>query len=205
MASVRGVAVLNAIRYVRESFGPNPHQAVVKALSEPHRATFLGPIREASWKPVEDLIAYLETAQRLLAPADPLFFRRVGRFSGQLERASQGFEVMVADPSTAMRMGPVVWRSFFDAGRLEVEILGPREGMARVFEAQLNVNLYIAQGLAIAETTAMAEEGGVLSPFSVEVPFVANFSQPACLWVFQRSGADGRPVDVVQIPLQLNP
>ncbi|HLA77825.1 MAG TPA: hypothetical protein VJU18_09635 [Vicinamibacteria bacterium] len=134
MASVRGVAVLNAIRYVRESFGPNPHQAVVKALSEPHRATFLGPIREASWKPVEDLIAYLETAQRLLAPADPLFFRRVGRFSGQLERASQGFEVMVADPSTAMRMGPVVWRSFFDAGRLEVEILGPREGMARVFD-----------------------------------------------------------------------
>jgi hypothetical protein len=134
MANVRGVTVLNVIRYVREIHGSDLHQAVVEALPEPHRATFLGAIREASWKPLADLDAYLETAQRLLAPGDELFFRRVGRFAGQLERGSQGFKVMVADPSTAMRMGPVLWRSFFDAGRLEVEILGPREARTRVFD-----------------------------------------------------------------------
>lgn len=182
MANVRGVAVLNVIRSVRETHGSDRHQAVVEALPEPHRTTFLGPVREASWAPVADLAAYLETAQRLLAPADTLFFRRVGRFSGQLERASQGFKVMVADPSTAMRMGPVVWRSFFDAGRLEVEILGPRETRTRVFD--------FPASWVLCERRAGAWEGLLSTPeLRVEVAETrcrlsgSDFCENQVLWI----------------------
>ena len=131
---VRGVAVLNAMRFVREAYGPDRHDAVVAALPPAHQATFLAQVREAAWEPLADFVAYLEVAERLLAPEDPGFFRELGRFAGRLEREASNFGVMVADPVTAIRMGPTVWRSFHDCGRLEVEVLGPREGLARLFD-----------------------------------------------------------------------
>ena len=182
MANVRGVTVLNVIRYVRETHGSDRHQEVVEAVPEPHRSTFARPIREASWVPVADLAAYLEAAQKLLASGDALFFRRVGRFSGQLERGSQGFKVMVADPSTAMRMGPVLWRSFFDVGRLEVEILGPREARTRVFD--------FPASRALCDRRAGAWEGLLSTPeLRVEVAETrcclsgSDFCENQVLWI----------------------
>lgn len=132
--NVRGVAVLNAIRFVRETRGPGRHDEVVAALPAACRAVFLAQVREAAWVPLDDFVAYMETARRLLAPGDPAFFRELGRFAGRLERQASNFGVMVADPMTAMRMGPTVWRSFHDCGRLEVETLAPLEGLARVHD-----------------------------------------------------------------------
>lgn len=131
---VRGVAVLNAVRFVREVYGPDRHDAVVAALPPARQATFLAQLREASWEPLDDFVAYMEGAQRLLAPGDPAFFRELGRFAGRLEREASNFGVMVADPLTALRMGPTVWRSFHDSGRLEVKLLSPREAVATLFD-----------------------------------------------------------------------
>lgn len=130
--NVRGVAVLNAIRFVRETRGPGRHDEVVAALPAACRAVFLAQVREAAWVPLDDFVAYMETARRLLAPDEPGFFRELGRFAGRLEREASNFGVMVVDPLTAIRMGPLVWRSFHDSGRLEVETLGPLEGLARL-------------------------------------------------------------------------
>lgn len=126
--------MLNAVRFVRETYGPDRHDAVVALLPVPQRTTFLVQVREAAWEPLDDFVAYMDAAQRLLAPGDAAFFRELGRFAGRLERLASNFGVMVADPATAMRMGPTVWRSFHDCGRLEVEMLGPREGLARLFD-----------------------------------------------------------------------
>jgi hypothetical protein len=131
---VRGVAVLNAIRFVREVYGPDRHDAVVATLPLDRQATFLGQVREASWEPLADFVAYMDAAQQLLAPGEPAFFVELGRFAGRLERLASNFGVMVADPMTAIRMGPTVWRSFHDTGRLEVEVLGPREAVATLFD-----------------------------------------------------------------------
>jgi hypothetical protein len=78
-------------------------------------------------------------------------------------------------------------------------------GLARVFEAQFNVTLYGELGGVIAETTGMAEEGQVLSPFQVELTFAVSREQPACLWVYDLSAKDGSRIDVVQVPIALAP
>jgi hypothetical protein len=78
-------------------------------------------------------------------------------------------------------------------------------GQARVFEAQFNVTLYGELGGVIAETTGMAEEGQVLSPFQVELTFAVGREQPACLWVYDLSAKDGSRIDVVQVPIALAP
>jgi len=78
-------------------------------------------------------------------------------------------------------------------------------GLARVFEAQFNVTLYGELGGVIAETTGMAEQGQVLSPFEVELTFAVAREQPACLWVYDLSAKDGSRMDVVQVPIALAP
>jgi len=78
-------------------------------------------------------------------------------------------------------------------------------GQARVFEAQFNVTLYGELGGVIAETTGMTEEGQVLSAFQVELTFAVSREQPACLWVYDISAADGSRRDVVQVPIGLAP
>lgn len=136
MPNVRGVAVLNAIRFVSETYGAERQEQIVAALPRARRGTFLGTIREASWEPLEDFVAYMEMAKSLLGPDEPDFYRHLGRFAGRLERANSNFGLMVADPATALRMAPMVWRSFYDTGRVEVEVLGPYEAVARVFDQQ---------------------------------------------------------------------
>lgn len=131
---VRGVMVQNAVRFVRETHGDAAHDRVVASLPHEHCATFLGPVRDASWEPAADLVAYMARARDLLAPGDPTFVRRLGFFAGRLERTKGGYRPMVADPSTAMRMGPVIWSSFYDAGRLEVTVKGPREAETRILD-----------------------------------------------------------------------
>lgn len=134
MPNVRGVAVLNAIRFVNETYGAARHDQIVAAMPAARRATFLSTIREASWEPVEDFVAYMEAAKGLLDPHDEQFYRRLGRFAGRLERASSNFGLMVVDPATSLRMAPLIWRSFHDCGRMEIETLGPREAVARVYD-----------------------------------------------------------------------
>src|SRR5262249_28184397 len=111
MVHVRGVMILNAVSFVREGFGAPQQQAVVDRLPSAMQAAFLAPIRESSWKPLELFVAYMEAAQALLAPQDADFYRELGRFAGRQEREGSNFKLMVADPPTAMRLAPLVWRS----------------------------------------------------------------------------------------------
>ena len=132
MARVRGRLVMNAVEYVQKRFGREAHERVLQAMPREHWGPFVGPLHETSWEPAEDAVAYLDTARRLLAPGEEGFFRDLGRFAGRIERQKQGYEPMVRDPATAARMGPAVWSSFYDTGRLEVDIQSPLEASARV-------------------------------------------------------------------------
>jgi hypothetical protein len=78
-------------------------------------------------------------------------------------------------------------------------------GQARVFEATVSVKLLDSSGGVLADTTTQAAEGQTLSPFSASVSFSVPTSTSACLWVFEVSAKDGSPVNVVQIPLTLQP
>jgi hypothetical protein len=134
VAHIRGSSVLSTVRFVREHFGANSHAKVLEVLPARHCGTFLGPVREASWEPVEDLVAYMETARRLLAPDDQTFFKKIGVFAGHQTRDS-GFKSLLGDsPEAAFKRAAVMWRSFYDVGRLEVASQAPGEIVARIRE-----------------------------------------------------------------------
>jgi hypothetical protein len=77
-------------------------------------------------------------------------------------------------------------------------------GQARVFEANVVLTLFDASGNEIATTNGLAAEGGVLSPFSIDITFSVSADTEACLWVYESSAQDGSPINVVQVPLTLS-
>jgi hypothetical protein len=134
VAQIRGAAVLNTLRFVREQYGPGAHERVLQQLPREHWGTFLGTLREASWEPVADLVAYMEAAQRVLAPDDAGFFKRLGVFTGQHTRSSAFAALLGDDPATAGQRAQMLWRSFYDAGRLEIVEKGEGWLVARILD-----------------------------------------------------------------------
>jgi hypothetical protein len=150
MVRVRGIAFIGAMQFVKDEFGPEAHQRVLAALPEANRATFLGPLRDAVWKPLDDLATYAGTARHLLAPTDERFYVRLGFRAGRVEREEGGFHPMVADAPTAIRLGAVIWRSLYDAGRMELVADGEGRALARIHDFPTSVALCQANCAALS-------------------------------------------------------
>lgn len=113
-----------------ETYGPEAHAKVLKAMPPSRCATFLSPVREASWEPAVDLEVYTETAKAILAPDDPGFHRRAGYFAGRGVR-STGFEAFLVDPS---KLSAFIWHGLFDTGHVKVVSHNPSETIARIHD-----------------------------------------------------------------------
>ena len=79
-------------------------------------------------------------------------------------------------------------------------------GQIAAFEAQFKITIYDAGGNPITDVAGSSAEGQVLSAFTEDVSFSVTDNTPACIWVYDVSGADGvTPVNVGQIPVTLSP
>jgi hypothetical protein len=160
MVRVRGIAFIGAVQFVKDAYGAEEHERVVQALPAASRATFTTPLRDAVWKPLDELVVYAGTARALLAPADDTFYARLGFRSGTVERLQGGFLPMVADTATAIRLAPVLWRSLYDTGRMSLTPDGPGRAIARVNDfpttpALCQGNCAALAGLLTSDTRAV--------------------------------------------------
>jgi hypothetical protein len=121
---VRGSAVHNTVKSIRERFGPEAHERVLRVLPAAHCGAFLAGVRDAAWVPIEDLVAYLETARRVLAPGDDGLFRALGRDAGLSVRHSGVRLFLGSNPGTAATRSAFFWRFYYDGGRVECEPVG---------------------------------------------------------------------------------
>jgi hypothetical protein len=119
VACVRGRDLLDAIGFIRESYGPEAVERVLGRLVGPDFACFHGSVREVDWYPLDVLVALLKTAKATLADHDPAFYRRQGRYTARRQREAF-LGVMVATPESRALTAPVIWRMFYDTGRLVV-------------------------------------------------------------------------------------
>jgi hypothetical protein len=79
-------------------------------------------------------------------------------------------------------------------------------GTANVFEATVSLRILNARGREIARTFTTATCGtGCRGDYSVSVPYRVDREQPGVIEVFESSAEDGRPINVVRIPVTLTP
>ncbi len=78
-------------------------------------------------------------------------------------------------------------------------------GQIAAFEATFKIRVFDANGGILGGVTGMSAEGQTLSPFSEDVELAILDVQPACVWVFEESAADGSPTNVAQVPISVTP
>jgi hypothetical protein len=78
-------------------------------------------------------------------------------------------------------------------------------GRARVFEANVRITIYEANGNKLVDTFTTAAEGApALAPYSKSVPFTVATTQQGCVRVWEESAQDGSPRNVVQHEVTLS-
>ena len=77
------------------------------------------------------------------------------------------------------------------------------EGRANPFEGAYSITIFDGAGRVLA--TGNFNKNNLILAFSASVTFQVASIQPACIWVHERSGLDGSPVSVLQIPVLLAP
>ena len=108
-------------------------ETVLSQLAGPDQVVFRGSIREVEWYPLEALVAFLRTAKAALAPEDPAFFERQGRFAAQRQKEAL-LGVMVTTPEARMMTAPTIWHMFYDVGRLVVCGDDPVTAVSRIHD-----------------------------------------------------------------------
>lgn len=79
-------------------------------------------------------------------------------------------------------------------------------GQARTFEGTVQLALFDASGGEIVSSFTTATDGApALGSFTGTLNFSVTEPTEACLWVFEDSAETGEPINVVQIPLTLQP
>jgi spore germination protein GerM len=79
-------------------------------------------------------------------------------------------------------------------------------GTADVFEATVSLRVLDSHGRVLADTVTTATCGtGCRGDFSKAVSFAVDHEQRGVVMVFEASAEDGRPINVVRIPVTLSP
>jgi hypothetical protein len=79
-------------------------------------------------------------------------------------------------------------------------------GTANVYEATVSLRILDARGREIAKTFTTATCGtGCRGDYSVSVPYEVDREQAGVIEVFESSAEDGRPMNVVRIPVTITP
>ncbi len=78
-------------------------------------------------------------------------------------------------------------------------------GMVEAYEATFQAQLLDAQQNQLAHVVGMAQQGQVLSPFSVQLTFTVSAPTPGCLRIYQQSAKDGSDTKIVHVPVVLMP
>lgn len=110
------------------------------------------------------------------------------------------------NPSPAQRVQPTDFGfRELDRPRPGDSTRGPLEvsGRANPFEGAFSVSIFDAAGRPVA--TRDFSKDNRQPAFSVQLPFTVSAPTPACVWVHERSGRDGSPVNVTQVPVTLLP
>lgn len=79
-------------------------------------------------------------------------------------------------------------------------------GTANVFEANVSITITGADGEVLAETFTTATCGtGCRGDYSIDIPVDVSSSTQATLKVYESSAEDGRPTNVVKVPITIVP
>jgi predicted hydrocarbon binding protein len=124
---VKGIAIKARVAYIQARFGEEGLARVMEALSPEHRSYLRDDVIVSSWYPFalfEDIMA---CAERIFGKNDGALCREAGAASCRLgfETVYNKFATASDIPKAIANFTTILWKSYYDTGRLEVRSPSP--------------------------------------------------------------------------------
>lgn len=116
---VKAQGLLNATKWTREQFGHAALERILQMGSPRLRARCDSAIA-INWHPIEELVEFLEIAERVVGRGDGTTAERIGEAGARanMKGAVIGLDFWVANPEFLTRRVEGLWRQFNDTGNL---------------------------------------------------------------------------------------
>lgn len=116
---VKAQGLLNATKYLEEAYGQAALRDVIRACSEPLRERYVAAIA-IEWHPVEELVEFLEVADRMLGRGDGKIAEEIGASGARANMKGTMVRVAfyVSKPEFLLQRVSGLWRQFNDEGSM---------------------------------------------------------------------------------------
>jgi len=116
---IKAQGLLNAAKWIEETYGQDALRDVVRACSEPVRDRYVSAIA-IEWHPVEELVEFLQVAEKQLGKDDGKLAEEVGAAGARLNLRGAMLRLVfyLAKPEFLMKRVAQLWRQFNDEGEM---------------------------------------------------------------------------------------
>lgn len=133
---IKGTSLKSALSYIQQTFGDEKLSQVLAALPPPEQAALSKLVLASDWYPFQTYQLLLTAMDRVLGQGDEQICRACGRFDAEydLNKVYKIFYRLGA-PLFIIGNAPLVWRSYYDSGRVEVEKINATRVKLQIREA----------------------------------------------------------------------
>jgi hypothetical protein len=133
---VRGRAILGLIRFIKDDFGPDVLQEIIRDGGPVLKEMFSSRIRITGWYSYKAYTDFLCAIANRLQQGDSDFFRKVGNKTGTIDMSTiLRVYVTIASSERLIRSCTKVWESTYNnAGRMEAISWSPDTTVLRIYD-----------------------------------------------------------------------
>jgi hypothetical protein len=134
-AQVRGRAIVGLVRFIKDDFGPDVLQEIIRDGGPVLKEMFSSQIRSAGWYSYKAYTDFLCSIANRLHLGDPEFFRKVGIKTGSIDMSTiLRVYVTIASSERLIRSCTKIWESTYNnAGRMEAIAWNPDNTILRIY------------------------------------------------------------------------
>jgi hypothetical protein len=131
VANVKGTGPLAVYEFLKQRFGDTGLARLRAALSQEDQKIFDKPVLPVTWVDFGFYMRMIVAADKTLGKGDMKLVDEAARYN--MNKTFRGvYKMMIsfASPAFVIKRAPLVWRQWFDAGQMKVDILGPGHARA---------------------------------------------------------------------------
>jgi len=117
--NIKAQGLLNAAKWIEETYGQDALREVIRACSEPVRERYISAIA-IEWHPVEELVELLQVADTQLGKGDGKVAEEIGAAGAKMNLRGAMLRLVfyLAKPEFLMKRVAQLWRQFNDEGEM---------------------------------------------------------------------------------------
>jgi hypothetical protein len=133
---LRGTSLAHALDYLRNTYGDKSLQELLQSLPEPWESTLSGRLMTSRWYEAEGYTTLLKSACAQFTDGDPELVERISAYDMEESFAGPYRALFRFGPANMVRLAALVWRFYYNQGKLVIAESAPGFVRARLEQFQ---------------------------------------------------------------------